>query len=118
YWNQPATVFMKDGSISVQTIINKHAWVKKFAISYNGSMREVTTISVDEATNARVTEFQVANLTDLVESNVSVTIDEIDYEHSYTMYFKFKPDTLTLVKAEEPKVPSAPEEAAKPAPVE
>lgn len=101
YWNQPATVFIKDGDIRVQTTINKHAWVTEFAVSYNGQMNEVKTISVDEAANSRVTEFQIANFTDLVESNVSVSIAEINYDHSYTMYFKFKPETLTLVKAED-----------------
>jgi len=107
YWNQPAKVFIKDGHIRIHTTINKHAWVTKFAISYNGSMNEAKTISVDEAANTRVTEFQVANFTDLVESNVSVYIEEIDYDHSYTMYFKFKPETLTLVKAEETQAPAA-----------
>ncbi|WP_256758429.1 NEAT domain-containing protein [Cohnella sp. WQ 127256] len=107
YWNQPAKVFIKDGSIRVQTTINKHAWVTQFAISYNGSMSEVRTISIDEVANARITEFQASNFTDLIESKVSVNIEEMDYEHSYTMYFKFKPDTLTLVKADKPQVPDA-----------
>lgn len=111
YWNQPAKLFIKDGNIRVQTTINKHAWVTAFATSYNGKMSEVKTISVDEAADERLTEFQIANLTDLVESNVSVTIDSIDYDHSYTMYFKFKPETLKLVKAAEEPAP----DAAKPA---
>jgi len=118
YWNQPAKVLIKDGSIRIQATINKHAWVTKFAISYNGSMSEVKTISVDEAANTRITEFQISNFTDLVESNVSVNIGEIDYEHSYTMYFKFKPDTLTLVKAEKPPVPDAPQAPAASAPAQ
>jgi heme-binding NEAT domain protein len=118
YWNQPAKVFIKDGNISVQTTINKHAWVSEFAISHNGSANEVKTLSVDEAVNTRITEFQVANFTDLVESNVSVYIEEIDYEHSYTMYFKFKPETLTLVKAAKPQVPIATAQAAAPVPAQ
>lgn len=118
YWNQPATVYIEDGDIRVQTTINKHAWVTAFAVSYKGTMSEVKTISIDEEANTRVTEFPVANLTDLVESNVSVTIDEIGYEHSYTMYFKFKPETLTLVKADESAVSDVPEQPTTPASAE
>ncbi|QNK59259.1 NEAT domain-containing protein [Paenibacillus sp. PAMC21692] len=107
YWNQPAKLTIKDGGMRVQTTINKHAWVTEFATRYNGKMTDVKTISVDEAANERLTEFQIANLTDLVESSVSVTIDEMDYDHSYTMYFKFKPETLTLVKAAGESAPAA-----------
>lgn len=118
YWNQPATVYIKDGDIRVQTTINKHAWVTAFAVSYKGTMSEVKTISIDEEANIRVTEFPIANFTDLVESNVSVTIEEIDYEHSYTMYFKFKPETLTLVKADESAESDVPEQPTTSAPAE
>lgn len=115
YWDQPAKLIVQDGRICVRTTINKHAWVTGFATRYNGTMTDVKTISVDEGANERLTEFQIANVTDLVESHVSVTIDEMNYDHSYTMYFKFNPDTLTLVKAAEGAGPSASSPASSPA---
>jgi len=97
YWNKPAKVFVKDGNITVQTTINQHAWVVAFATQYNGKMVDAKVVSTNEKANSRVTEFKVNNFEDMLLSDMTVEIPEMDYFHSYEVRFKFYPDSLKTV---------------------
>lgn len=97
YWNKPAKVFVKDGNITVQTTINQHAWVVAFATQYNGKMVDAKVVSTNEKANSRVTEFKVKNFEDMLLSEMTVEIPEMDYYHSYEVRFKFYPDSLKSV---------------------
>ncbi|URN96655.1 MAG: NEAT domain-containing protein [Candidatus Pristimantibacillus lignocellulolyticus] len=116
YWNKPAKVFVKDGNITVQTTINQHAWVVAFATQYNGKMVDAKVVSTNEKANSRVTEFKVKNFEDMLLSEMTVEIPEMDYYHSYEVRFKFYPDSLKSVgkPAETAKPTATPKPTAKP----
>ncbi|MCR8657282.1 NEAT domain-containing protein [Paenibacillus endoradicis] len=97
YWNKPAKVFVKDGNITVQTTINQNGWVVAFSTQYNGKMVDAKVVSTNEKANSRVTEFKVSNFNDMLLSEMTVEIPEMDYFHSYDVRFKFYPDSLKSV---------------------
>lgn len=118
YWNKPAKLIVKDGVIHVRTTINKNAWVTAFSTSYKGSFVDTKVISTNESNDSRVTEFKVESIDDILDAKMSVLIPDIDYDHSYSVRFKFYTDSLKLTSAAATPAPTAtpkPAETTKPA---
>jgi len=114
YWNQPATVIVKNGAITVRTVINKDAWVIEFATKQGSSFVDAKVVSRDTKNDSRVVEFGVSSLEQDLVSSMTVDIPSINYYHSYEARFRFYPDTLKLVKAAESEAKATPEPTAKP----
>lgn len=115
YWNKPATVIVKNGAISVRTVINKDAWVIEFATKQGSSFVDAKVISRDTKNDSRIVEFGVSSLEQDQVTSMTVDIPSMNYYHSYEARFRFYPDTLKLVKAAESEAKATPEVAAKPA---
>jgi len=114
YWNQPATVIVKNGAITVRTEINKSAWVIQFETKQGSSFVEAKVASSNKKNDSRVVEFPISSLEKDHVSYMTVDIPDIDYYHSYEARFRFYPDTLKLVKAAESEAKATPEPTAKP----
>lgn len=115
YWDKPAKVIVKNGTIAVQTTINQNTWVIDFSTKYNGSFVDAKVVSKNEKANTRVTEFKVNDLEDILDAKMSVFIPKAeaglssDYDHSYSVRILFKSDTLkqTSVAATPTPTPTA-----------
>lgn len=106
YWDKPAKIIVKNGTINVRTTINKHAWVTELSTKYSGSFSDAKVISVNEKNDSRVVEFKVSSLDDILDAKMSVYVPDIDYDHSYSVRFKFYTDTLKLTSAATTQAPT------------
>jgi hypothetical protein len=114
YWNKPATVIVKNGEITVRTVINKDAWVIEFATKQGSSFVDEKVISRDSNNDSRVVEFKASSLEQDLVTSMTVDIPSQNYYHEYETRFRFYPDSLKLVKAAESDVKAKPEPTAKP----
>lgn len=120
YWEKPATVIVDQGKLTVRMKINHSQWVTDFKTKTGSGYDDVKVISTDEKADTRVTEFAVTSLEEPLLSKIHVTVESIDYDHDYTIRFRFDLDTLKLVKAadsvkpQESSKPAKSEETAKP----
>lgn len=101
YWNKPATVIVKNGAVTVRTVINKDAWVTAFSTKQGSSFAETKVISRNTKKDTRLVEFKVSSFDEDLVTSMTVDIPSQNYYHSYETRFRFYPDTLTLVKAAE-----------------
>ncbi|MDQ6422040.1 heme uptake protein IsdC [Paenibacillus sp. LHD-117] len=97
YWEKPATVTVKGGKATVRVTINHSYWVTQFKVPGGGGYVDTKVISSNKKADTRLVEF-AADITKPIESKIHVTVEEIDYDHDYTIRFVFDPDSFKLVK--------------------
>lgn len=102
YWEKPATVMIKDGKATVRVTINHSFWVTEFKVpGSGGSFVNTKVVSSNKKADTRLVEFP-ADITEPILSKIHVTVEEIDYDHDYTIRFVFDHDSFKLVKAAAP----------------
>ncbi|MCR6111479.1 heme uptake protein IsdC [Bacillus sp. A301a_S52] len=101
YWEKPATITVANGQMRAQMTINHSSWVTEFKVPNNGGFQDVTVISADEAADKRVVEFPISSLSTPLESKIHVTVEDIDYDHDYTIRLSFDLDSLQTVSLAE-----------------
>ncbi|WP_257833260.1 heme uptake protein IsdC [Salipaludibacillus agaradhaerens] len=101
YWEKPATITVANGQMKAQMTINHSSWVTEFKVPNNGDFQDVTVISADEAADKRVVEFPISSLSTPLESKIHVTVEDIDYDHDYTIRLSFDLDSLQTVSLAE-----------------
>ncbi|WP_078579679.1 heme uptake protein IsdC [Salipaludibacillus agaradhaerens] len=101
YWEKPATITVANGQMKAQMTINHSSWVTEFKVPNNGGLQDVTVISADEAADKRVVEFPISSLSTPLESKIHVTVEDIDYDHDYTIRLSFDLDSLQTVSLAE-----------------
>ncbi|UJW59787.1 heme uptake protein IsdC [Bacillus sp. A116_S68] len=101
YWEKPATITVANGQMKAQMTINHSSWVTEFKVPNNGGFQDVTVISADEAADKRVVEFPISSLSTPLESKIHVTVEDIDYDHDYTIRLSFDLDSLQTVSLAE-----------------
>ncbi|WP_257820439.1 heme uptake protein IsdC [Salipaludibacillus agaradhaerens] len=101
YWEKPATITVANGQMKAQMTINHSSWVTEFKVTNNGGFQDVTVISADEAADKRVVEFPISSLSTPLESKIHVTVEDIDYDHDYTIRLSFDLDSLQTVSLAE-----------------
>lgn len=118
YWEKPATVTVAKDSTTVRMTINHSKWVKEFSVpSASGSYAAVKVVSSDEATDKRTVEFRADDLSKPISAKIHVTVEDIGYDHKYTIRFSFDSNSFKLIKAaEKPKPTETPKETPKETP--
>ncbi len=102
YWEKPATVTIKDGKATVRVTINHSFWVTEFKVpGSGGSFVNTKVVSSNKKADTRLVEFP-ADITEPILSKIHVTVEEIDYDHDYTIRFVFEHDSFKLVKGAAP----------------
>ncbi|UTR15449.1 heme uptake protein IsdC [Salipaludibacillus sp. LMS25] len=101
YWEKPATIIVSNGQMKAQMTINHSSWVTEFKVPSNGSFQDVTVISTDEAADKRVVEFPISSLSTPLESKIHVTVEDINYDHDYTIRLSFDLDSIQTVSLAE-----------------
>lgn len=110
YWEKPAKLTVKDGQMQIQMTVNHSSWVTEFKVPTGGGFADTTVVSEDTSSDTRVTEFSVADISSPLESKIHVTVPDIDYDHDYTIRFRF--DEASLTSAGGAENSSSKEEAA------
>ncbi|MHA6481199.1 heme uptake protein IsdC [Paenibacillus sp. strain BS8-2] len=115
YWEKPATVTIKDGKAKIRVTINHSFWVTEFKVpGSGGSFVDTKVISSNKKADTRLVEFS-ADITKPMLSKIHVTVEEIDYDHDYTIRFVFDPDSFKLVKGAAPAATATSKPTEKPA---
>ncbi|MDF2837762.1 MAG: NEAr transporter [Paenibacillus sp.] len=110
YWEKPATVTIKDGKAKVRVKINHSFWVTEFKVpGSGGAFVDTKVISSNKKADTRLVEFS-ADITKPMLSKIHVTVEEIDYDHDYTIRFVFDEDSFKLVKGATPAATAKPTE--------
>ncbi|PWW03287.1 heme uptake protein IsdC [Paenibacillus cellulosilyticus] len=106
YWEKPATVTVGNDGYTVRMTLNHSKWIVAFSVpSSSGSYVSVTKISEDTAADKRVVEFKTDDLSKPIEAKIHVIVEEIGYDHKYTIRLSFDEDSASLIKAAEEKAP-------------
>jgi heme uptake protein IsdC len=102
YWEKPAKVTIKDGKATVRVTINHSFWVTEFKVpGSGGGYVDTKLISSNKKADTRLVEF-TADITKPIVSKIHVTVEDIDYDHDYTIRFVFDQESFKLVKGAEP----------------
>ncbi|WP_026672657.1 heme uptake protein IsdC [Alkalihalobacterium bogoriense] len=101
YWEKPAKIFVENGQMTMQMKINHSDWVTEFKVKSGGGFANTSVISEDSAANTRVVQFKVNDLSTPLESKIHVTVDSIDYDHDYTVRFRFDTNSLKTISLAE-----------------
>ncbi|MCM3112713.1 heme uptake protein IsdC [Lederbergia lenta] len=101
YWEKPAKIIVDGGKMNMQMTINHSAWVTDFKVPNNGGYSDVSVISSDKAADKRVVQFPVDNLSSPLVSKIHVTVEDINYDHDYTVRFSFDTSSIQTVSLTE-----------------
>ena len=84
YFVKPAKVTVKDGVATVQITLKKSAWITKLQPPGGASV-----VSEDKASDTRVVQFTVKDLSKPVVTSMKIDIADINYHHEYSVSFVF-----------------------------
>ncbi|MCU6790974.1 NEAT domain-containing protein [Paenibacillus sp. WQ 127069] len=101
YFNKPAKWKVQDGKNKVSFTINNSTVVPSFKVDQNGTMVEATTVSTDTAANTRVVEFEVSDMTTLLNAVVHVSTslpNGSPYEMDHSIRLRFEISNKTSLK--------------------
>jgi len=104
YWEKPAKVIVAKGALQVQLQVNHSSWITEYKVPTDSGYEDTTIVSSNEADNTRIVRFGIADLTTPLESKIHVTVEEIDYDHSYTIRLVFDSSSLKLISKAETTV--------------
>lgn len=102
YWEKPAKIIVKDGTMQMQMTINHSSWVTEFKVPAGGGYRDVDVISTDSGADKRVVQFPIEDLSKPLASKIHVTVKDIDYDHDYTIRFSFDTNSIKPVGTVKP----------------
>ncbi|OBR68330.1 heme uptake protein IsdC [Paenibacillus oryzae] len=98
YWEKPATVTMSGGKANIRLTINHSAWVTEFKVPSGGGYADTRVVSSSKSKDTRLVEFGSDDISKPIVSKIHVTVEEIDYDHDYTIRIVFQEDSFKLIK--------------------
>ncbi|WP_186672552.1 NEAT domain-containing protein [Sporosarcina sp. BP05] len=101
YIETPAALSVKDGKNFVALTLNDNEQITAFQAEQNGKLVDATVIKVDEKTNKRVVEFEVADLSAIINAKVSVYVASANHTGNYTIRLSFDKASIKAIKGEE-----------------
>lgn len=93
YFQKPATLVVENGNVNVQVTLTKSNWIK--SVTVNGATPSV--ISSNASADTRTIQFRANDLSSPIVSTIHVDIEEMDYDHVYTIRFAFDQNSITAV---------------------
>ncbi|SFK96176.1 Heme-binding NEAT domain-containing protein [Paenibacillus sp. 1_12] len=92
YFNKPAKWKIMNGKNKVSVTIKESTVVPSFKVEQNGTLVETTVVSTDAAANTRVVEFEVSDMTALLNAAVHVSTklpNGSPYEMDHSIRLRF-----------------------------
>ncbi|GAE31053.1 heme uptake protein IsdC [Alkalihalobacillus hemicellulosilyticus] len=100
YWEKPATLYVEDGQMKLEMTLNHSSWITEFKTPVNGSFQDVNVIRTDDADDKRVVQFPVDDLSSPLAAHIHVIVEDINYDHSYTIRFDFDLNQINPVSVQ------------------
>ncbi|WP_208591989.1 NEAT domain-containing protein [Gracilibacillus suaedae] len=102
YAEKPATLHVNDGQLEVDLTLTSSDWIKLFQTKQDGQYVDAEVIDEDTEADKRTVRFPVENVTDKVEVYTHVVVPDMNYDHTYEVQIQFDPDSVAVVKLEDP----------------
>jgi len=116
YFEKPARVEVVKGEAAAYIQVNHSDWIVSIQHPAGANGAELPIIDADEAANKRTIRLPIADLNDPVPVKMHVVIDELGYDHEYTVRFVFQADGIPAREAASAGTTEAePEQKPKPA---
>lgn len=91
YFLKPVKLIVQNGEMKIQMSVKNSSWIQSVQI---GGVTP-TVISEDPANDKRTMEFKVADLSQPLQSNMHIKIDDMNYDNHYTVRFAFDASNVT-----------------------
>ncbi|WP_046216107.1 heme uptake protein IsdC [Paenibacillus wulumuqiensis] len=98
YFEKPARLYVTGSKMTMQITVNHSAWTTKFKVKYKGKIVDTRVIKTNKAKDTRVVQFPIADLNSPMISQIHVTVPSYNYDHDYTIRFKFDRSSLKKSK--------------------
>ncbi|MEK3721484.1 NEAT domain-containing protein [Paenibacillus sp. FSL H8-0034] len=101
YLSKPAKWKVQDGKNKVSFTINDSTTIPSFKVDHNGTMVEATVVSTDTAANTRVVEFEVSDMTALLNAVVHISTVQKNgtpYEMDHSIRLRFEISNKTSLQ--------------------
>ncbi|GAK11505.1 NEAT domain-containing protein [Geomicrobium sp. JCM 19039] len=99
YTKKPATLYVQDGSYTVDLTLTNSTWYQDLTIEGSGP----TVISEDSEADERVVRFAVDSLEERIDAWVHIIVTGIpgfNYDNEYDVQILFDPDSVNLVNTD------------------
>jgi len=101
YIETPATLSVKDGKNLVTLTLNNNEQITAFQVEQAGKFVDTTVVKTDVAANIRVVEFEVADLSTIINSKFTVFVAAANHVGNYTVRLAFDKESAKPVVTEE-----------------
>ncbi|KEK26456.1 NEAT domain-containing protein [Bacillus gaemokensis] len=98
YFESPATLTVKNGKQYVSFKVKDSSSIKSFQVEKDGGFVETTVVSENKKENTRVVEFELNDLSKLLNSKVKINIPIINYNASYDIRIVFDVNSIVVSK--------------------
>ncbi|WP_340084730.1 NEAT domain-containing protein [Siminovitchia sp. FSL H7-0308] len=98
YVVKPGSLKVKDGKKYLAVTLKKSSWITEFKVEKDGKLMAPKLLQSDEEADTRTVEFEVADLSSLLNAWVKVDIPELHYHNEYDIRFSFDTDSIKLLK--------------------
>ena len=94
YIETPATLSVKDGKNIVSMTLTNNEQITAFQVEQGGKFVDTTVVSTDVEANKRVVEFEVADLTKIMNAKFTVFVAAANHTGNYTVRLAFDKKVL------------------------
>ncbi|MFB9278445.1 NEAT domain-containing protein [Cohnella cellulosilytica] len=113
YFEKPARIEVANGEAVAYIQMNHSDWIVSIQYPAGANGAELPVVEADEAADKRTVRLPVADPNEPVAVKMHVVIDELGYDHEYTVRFAFQAEGIP---ASEPASPGASEAKPEPTP--
>ncbi|RXZ83991.1 heme uptake protein IsdC [Paenibacillaceae bacterium] len=100
YFEKPARVVVSNGRASVHIRINHSSWITSLKVLSGGKAVEAQVVEDNKADDVKTVRFDTADLAVPTAAQMHVIIDDIGYDHEYTVRFVFDTDKATAIASD------------------
>ncbi|MDP7977345.1 NEAT domain-containing protein [Bacillus sp. WLY-B-L8] len=98
YFESPAVLTVKGGKQYVSFKLKDSSSIKGFQVEKDGQLVDTTVLSENKKENTRIVEFEVKDLSKLLNSKVKINIPIINYNASYDIRIGFDVNSIVASK--------------------
>ncbi|MBO0603164.1 NEAT domain-containing protein [Sporosarcina sp. E16_3] len=103
YIETPAALSVKDGKNLVTMTLKNNEQITVFQVEQGGKFVDTTVVKTDVEADTRVVEFEVADLSTVVNAKFTVFVAAANHTGNYTVRLAFDKDSAKAVKVEAPE---------------
>lgn len=97
YFEKPAKLYVTGSKMTMQITVNHSAWTTQFKVKYKGKIVNSTVLKQNTTKDTRIVQFPIASINNPMISHIHVTVPSYNYDHDYTIRFKFDRSSLKKV---------------------